>query len=190
MNQEKDFFTYIRQYIKPDPTDLQLIESLFTERSISKNAILIDAEKICSSLFFVKKGALRSFYETEEKEVTYWFATEGMFATSFYSFISRKIGFETIQCLEDSLLVEITYDKMQYAFSKSQNLESLWRKVSELYYLQLEERTYNFQLYNAKERYDILLEKYPDWPLRFSLGHIASYLGISQETLSRIRAKK
>ena len=190
METEHDFLKYIHQFIRPEDEELHFIESLFRERNFSKNQNIVDAGKVCSSLFFVKKGSLRSYYQTEEKEVTYWFSTEGMFATSFYSFISRKVGFETIQCLEDSVLIEIPYGKLQEAFLQSHKLETLWRKVSELYYVQLEERTYNFQRYDAKERYDILLSKYPEWIFRFSLGHIASYLGISQETLSRIRAKK
>jgi CRP-like cAMP-binding protein len=132
---------------------------------------------------------LRGFYTLSGKEITHWFAFENDFVTSFHSFITQEPTIENVQALEGSILWSISKERLNRLMTKHHEIESLVRKVYEKYYIRLEERYVNAQFKTATERYQQLLFENPHIIERVSLGHIASYLGISQETLSRIRNK-
>jgi CRP/FNR family transcriptional regulator, anaerobic regulatory protein len=159
-------------------------------RKVKKNEILIYEGKICSQLFFIKKGFLRGFHYQNGKEITAWFGFENDFATSTYSFVSQKTGYETIEVIEDSILYVIGYEDLNEIYHKHPEFNYAGRLLTEKYYIDLIERTLCLQFQSAKESYEQLVATHPNILKRASLGHIASYLGISQETLSRIRAKK
>jgi CRP-like cAMP-binding protein len=110
-------------------------------------------------------------------------------ATSLYSFETQTPNFENIEILEDSTLYAISYESLQYLYHHYPEFNLLGRRLVEKYYVELMERTLSFQFQSARERYLQLLTNRPQILQRASLGHIASYLGISQETLSRIRTK-
>ena len=158
------------------------------EFSVSKNTILIKEGERCRNLFFIKKGLLRGY--DEGKEITHWFAKEEEFGTSFYSFITNEPSPETIETLEDCELVQISHNDLQNLYSNFKETERIGRIITETYYIDLEERFLNIQFKSAKERYQNLIEKNPSLIQRASLGQIATYLGITQETLSRVRAEK
>ena len=159
-------------------------------KQASKGEILISEGKICDQLFFIKKGALRGFLYHNGKEITSWFGFEDDFATATYSFVSRKPGFETLEAIENSTLYVITYDDLENIYHKHPEFNYVGRLLTEKYYVDLMERTLCLQFQSAKESYEQLIANQPYILQRASLGHIASYLGISQETLSRIRTKK
>ncbi|HET7733492.1 MAG TPA: Crp/Fnr family transcriptional regulator [Paludibacter sp.] len=159
-------------------------------RKAKKGEILISEGKICNQLFFIKKGFLRGFHYQNGKEITAWFGFENDFATSIYSFVSQKAGFENIEVIEDSVLYVISYGDLNEIYRKHPEFNYAGRLLTEKYYVDLMERTLCLQFQSAKESYAQLVATRPHILKRASLGHIASYLGISQETLSRIRAKK
>jgi CRP-like cAMP-binding protein len=140
-------------------------------------------------LYFLQQGALRGSYLLEGKEVTHWFAFENDFVTSFHSFITSAPSVETIQLLEGSVLWSISKEQLTQLMNQYHEVERLVRIAYETYYIRLEERFVNAQFKTASERYQALLQQSPHILERVPLGHIASYLGISQETLSRIRGK-
>lgn len=164
--------------------------------SIAKNVLFSKGQKIinsnerCDTIFFVKKGLLRGYHLDDGKEVTNWFAQKSEFATCFYSFITNTFSFEIIETLEDCDLIEISYSSLQNLYVKFPETERIGRIITENYYIKLEERILNLQFKTAKERYQKLVFSKPLLLQRVSLGQIASYLGITQETLSRIRAEK
>jgi CRP-like cAMP-binding protein len=182
-------FNCIDQYYKISDTSKAALNKALREEELVKNTILVSEGSICNQLFFLEKGCVRGYYNLDGKEVTYWFSFENSFLTSFYSFISRKPGIENIELLEDSILWSIRYEALQELYDQHPDIERMVRIVYERYYIQLEERLISSQFKMASERYEQLLETSPHMLQRISLGHIASYLGISQETLSRIRAK-
>ena len=122
-------------------------------------------------------------------KITSWFAQENEFATCFYSFITNTTSFEIIEALEDCSMIKISYSDLQNLYIKFPETERVGRIITENYYIKLEERIINIQFKTAKERYQKLVESKSSLLQRASLGHIASYLGISQEALSRIRAE-
>lgn len=158
--------------------------------SVAKDSVLVKNGERCKHLYFINKGIVRGFYFDNGKEITHWFAQEDDFATSFYSFITNQPSPETIATLEDCELTQIAFDDLQKLYIKFPETERVGRIITETYYIDLEERFLNIQFKSAKERYQNLLEKNPSLLQRASLGQIATYLGITQETLSRVRAEK
>ncbi|MFT2009999.1 Crp/Fnr family transcriptional regulator [Pontibacter sp. 13R65] len=182
-------FDCISQYYPVSIGAWEALSKVLTKVEISKNSFLIQEGTVCNNLYFLEKGCLRGYYILDGKEITYWFGFENNFVTSFYSFISRKPGVENIQILEDSTLWGIRSDALNQLFDSHRDLERLVRIINEQYYIRLEERLMAMQFKTARERYEQLVENSPHILKRISLGQIASYLGISQETLSRIRTQ-
>lgn len=156
---------------------------------LSKGDFLLTEGKICNHLYFVEKGLIRGYYNLDGKEITHWFGFENDFVTSFHSFITQKPSVENLQALEPCTLWAISHKSLFKLYDEYPDIERLGRITYEKYYIRLEERYVNSQFKTASERYDNLVETNPQLLQRVSLGYIASYLGISQETLSRIRAK-
>ena len=165
------------------------MERCFEKIILSKNDFLLTEGKVCRHLYFLESGALRGFYTLEGKEITHWFGFEKDFVTSFHSFTTLEPAVENIQLLEGSILWAITKEKLTQLFNEYHEIERLMRIAYEKYYIRLEERFVNAQFKTASERYENLLQQTPHIIERVPLGYIASYLGISQETLSRIRGK-
>lgn len=176
--------------ILPISSDLETeLNSISKIVSVAKNTILVNERERCRNLYFIQKGLMRGYYYDENKEITHWFAQEAEFATSFYSFITGETSPETIETLEDCDLIQISYSHLQDLYKKFPETERLGRIITEKYYIKLEERFLNQRIRSAKDRYLALMEKNPGLLNRAALGQIASYLGIAQETLSRVRAE-
>ena len=155
----------------------------------SKNDYLLREGKTCRHLYFLQKGALRGYYNLEGKEITHWFAFEEDFVTSFHSFITQQPSVENIQLLEGSILWAISKESLTGLMNQYHEIERLVRIAYEKYYIRLEDRYVNAHFKTASERYVELLQQAPHILNRVHLGYIASYLGISQETLSRVRSR-
>ena len=174
------------------PLSAEAQESLsfcFKETVLSKEKYLVKKGQICSQLYFLEQGAVRGFYHAESKEITHWFGFENNFVTSFYSFTTAKPAVEYIQLLEYSVLWSISKEDMIKLCNQYHEVERLVRIAYENYYVRLEERFVNSHFKTAGELYENLLKQAPHIVERVPLGYIASYLGISQETLSRVRSR-
>lgn len=165
------------------------LKGLAKNISVAKGKALVKNGERCKHLYFIDKGLVRGFYYDNGKEITHWFAQEEDFATSFYAFITGEPSPESIETLEDCELTQIYFDDLQKLYSKFPETERVGRIITETYYINLEERFLNIQFKSAKERYQNLITKNPSIIQRASLGQIATYLGITQETLSRVRAE-
>lgn len=166
------------------------LENLVKVEQFEKDDFILKEGSTIKKLYCVENGLLRSFFHKDGKEVVKWFCYEGQFATSLYSFISQKPSYENIQAIEKSTLFSITYQDLQNLYETYPALERIGRLLTEQYYVMLEERIILLQFQTAKERYENFLRDEKCLINRISLGYLASYLGITQETLSRIRAKK
>ena len=180
---------HIKDYSPLSEEAQHALHDCFEQVVLSKNEYLLTEGKICRHLFFLQQGALRGFYNLDGKEITHWFGFEKDFVTSFHSFITQEPAVENIQLLEGSILWAISKDTLTGLFNQYHEIERLVRIAYEKYYIRLEERFVNAQFKTASERYETLLLQTPHIIERVPLGHIASYLGISQETLSRIRSR-
>ncbi|HTH56811.1 MAG TPA: Crp/Fnr family transcriptional regulator [Cyclobacteriaceae bacterium] len=185
----KALFEHINQYSPLADTTWKDLEAALKKVDLAKGEFLIKEGKVCQHVYFLEKGCLRGFYDLDGKEITHWFAFENTFVTSFFSFISRKPSFENIQLMEDGTLWALTYEDLQQLYLTHADMERMGRIMHERYYVMLEERFVRNHFKEAKERYENLTLNSPHILQRVPLGYIASYLGITQETLSRIRAK-
>ncbi len=165
-----------------------VLAKVITKRELSKGTLLLEQGKTCKHLNFLEIGFARAFYYRDGKEITSWFAFENDIVASMYSFTTQKPSLENIEIVETSVVHSISYDQLQQLYQKYSEFNLIGRLLTEKYFIELEERIFSLQNQTAKERYQEILKYKPELLQRASLGHIASYLGISQETLSRIRA--
>ncbi|WP_291098131.1 MULTISPECIES: Crp/Fnr family transcriptional regulator [unclassified Empedobacter] len=168
---------------------IQLIADKIQLIRLPKNTTLIDADKVEKKLYFIKKGIVRAYTIDDGKEITFWFGKEGDLILSMRSYVENKIGYETIELMEDCELYEIKSSDLQLFYATNLEIANWGRKLAEIELIKTEERFVSRQLGTAIDRYKKLLEENPSLINRVQLGYIASYLGISQVTLSRIRAE-
>ena len=191
-NMDTKIATFI-QNIHPLSDDiLEDVISHFQHLEYPKNYLLLKQGRPCKHLWFLIQGAVRYFYTDEDgKDSNVWFSLDTDVITDAPSFVSHKPSNECIQLLEDSELYAIERNNL-YSLLQKHHSFALWhiRLVEKHYVSQIEERTSDLQFLTAKQRYEKLLLQFPNISNRISLGHIASYLNITQETLSRIRSGK
>lgn len=183
------FIDFLKNSITLSEEIEQALYAKIDEVSFAKNEVILKEGSLCKSLYFIEKGLTRGFLIKRGKEITNWFAPENTLATSVYSFISEKPSFENIVAVEDCNFQRIFRRDLYALYDRFPALNEMGRKLIELYYLELEERTIAFQFQSSKQRYVSFLQNEGHLLHRISLGHLASYLGMTQETLSRIRSQ-
>jgi len=139
-------------------------------------------------LFFLIKGSLKAYYIHNDKKITDWFAFENQFITSSSSYLSDEPSLHFIETIEDCVVLETEKSSVELLCKKHHDFEHLFRVVLSKVIVQFRYRIASIQFKTVKQRYESLIEQYPQIELTVPLGDIASYLGITQETLSRIRA--
>lgn len=169
---------------------LAAISYRFKEEKFKKNEVAEVEGTICKKLYFIEKGVARLFYQRDGKDITGWFSTDGDFITSNDSFFQRKPSHLNLEFLEDALVQTIHIDELEDLFKKYPEMERFGRLLTYQLLTTLSERMYSMLFQPAEKRYQLLMVHYPEVLMRAPLGDIASFLGISQETLSRIRAQK
>ncbi len=167
-----------------------LLEEICELVEVPKNTTVIYADKTSPFLYFQKNGICRIYYHKIEKEIILGFTFPGEVLMSLNSYIHQQPGYETIQTLEKSQLYRLSIQKLQELYQSHTSISNWGRRLSELEALKIEERLMLRLFRSSYESYEELLKKAPNITNRIKLGYIASYLGISQVTLSRIRGIK
>lgn len=156
---------------------------------VRKSDFLVKSGDICSYVYFVQKGILRGYVQDGKKEITTWITSENEMATSITSFHIQQRAFENIQAIEDCELIGLHYDDLQYLYAQFPEVNVAGRKILEKYYRDAEERAYIARLTEATSKYQRFIATKSYMLNRVPLKFIASYLGMTLETLSRIRSK-
>ncbi|WP_016951609.1 Crp/Fnr family transcriptional regulator [Anabaena sp. PCC 7108] len=180
----------LNQYVILNPAHQEELSKLVKPQELPKDSILLKCGEVSNNLHFLLQGSVRAIYYNDSKEITSWFGFEGDFINSFYSFVSRKPSPESIVVISDCKLLSISYQTLQSLYEKDLVWNKLGRLIIEKYYAEYRERILSLQSMSAAERYDQILQERPDILEKVKLGHLASYLGITQETLSRLRATR
>lgn len=166
------------------------IRKKFVGQTYAKTEILQEAGNIVRTLYFIEKGLIRIFYhKSNGKDVTYGYYQEGDFVTIPESFYTQCPSKYHMEMLEDGLVYAISYTDLHLLLKEFPQMQQLENKTLQNFLLKAGERIVALQFQTARQRYDTMIEKQPEIILRAPLGSIASYLGITQETLSRIRNK-
>ena len=176
--------------IHPIPAESKYaISQLTREVSFPKGYILLKANKIETSIYLVKKGIVRAYSDLDGNDITFWFGQEGDPVISMKSYVSNQKGYEDIELLEDCTFYELKISDLQNLYLKDIHIANWGRRFAEKELIKTEERLISRQFRPAIDRYKDLLNDHPDLVQRVPLGHIASYLGITQVSLSRVRAE-
>ncbi|PZP41284.1 MAG: Crp/Fnr family transcriptional regulator [Pseudopedobacter saltans] len=166
-----------------------LIVSATTEVHFPKGHILFKENRYEQNVYFLKSGIARAFSTIDDGEITFWFGMQGDFIISMQNYIENRRSYETIELLEDAELYQISNKNLQNLYNQNVEIANWGRKLAEKELVKTEKRFISRQLGTATERYKELLNTYPDLMQRVALCHIASFLGITQVSLSRIRAE-
>jgi len=161
-----------------------------TEMEFKKGQNVLEEGEVCRAIYFINKGLCRSYYNLDGKEINTAFYFENEFVTNLKSLKTESKSEYAIEAYEKSAVIRLDKVKLLNAYNKSSEVESFGRRVLELVMLKQEEHANSFKLLSPKQRFDNLIVQQPDFLQRVSLTQIASYLGISRETLSRFRAVK
>ncbi len=181
---------YIQDRIQVSPSELETILSYFKPYKAFKNEILIQQGQIGQRTFFVGKGCLRIFFNNEQgQDTTRYIALENNFATSLVSFITGEPSQECIQAVENSDLLYITQQDFYHLLEIIPSWDKFYRIYLEKAYVNNTNRLMSFVTMDARERYQLLLQQNPAIVMRLPNKLVASYLNISQETLSRLKGK-
>lgn len=170
-------------------TSLELLKDCISEVSFPKGILLLRADKVETDIYFIKSGIVRAYSDTENNEITFWFGKEGEAIISMKSYIENQKGYENIELLENCQLYKINTQDLQNLYQKDIHIANFGRRFAEQELIKTEERLISRQFKTASQRYNELLKENPSLIQRVQLGHIASYLGITQVSLSRIRSE-
>ncbi len=164
------------------------IKDSVIHKEYQKKTIIQKAGSIANQIYFIEKGIVRHFYAIDKKIFTTWFSQEGEFISNS-SFFLQKAGAENIESLEYLHLSAINHTDFEQLCKKHYEIEHIIRIAMTINFFTLDNHYAHTNMYSATERYKVLMQKHPDFLLRVPLIYIANFLGISPETLSRIRAK-
>ena len=183
-------FTLFVKNIYPVSTAVQEFMNQRTySKQLTKGELLVAAGDMCPNLYLIRKGVLRSYVKEGIKEITTWISGEQELVTCITCFGLQQPARENIQALEDCELTVMSLEDLQYLYDNFPEANIVGRKVLEKYYRDAEERAFIARLMEATSKYKHFIATKSDLLNRVPLKFIASYLGMTLETLSRIRSK-
>ncbi|MEM7298373.1 MAG: Crp/Fnr family transcriptional regulator [Bacteroidota bacterium] len=158
--------------------------------SLEKGEILVREGEYADKAYFILHGCARAYYLNDGRDISDWFAFENEFISSIVSFFGKEPSPHYIELLQDAIVLQISRTTIESLSDKYHDFERLIRVVVTETMLRQRERISSILFQSAKERYDHIMRIRPDITNRVPLMHIASYLGITLETLSRIRGSR
>jgi len=157
--------------------------------SFRKGKLLLKAGQLCEHIYFIKKGAVRGFIKDGTKDITTWITAENEMVSSISSLDMSEPAQENMQAIENCELLALTYDDFLGLYIKFPEFNIVARKILQKYYQDAERRAFIARVTKAEKKYRLFLTRYGHLANRIPLKYIASFLGITLETLSRVRKK-
>lgn len=183
------FFDTVSQLTHLTPEGRDALASVLKLKEINRGEVLLKVDTVCNHVFYIESGLTRTFYYKDGRDVTDWISTEGTFACSIVSFITRQPDRRGIEALENCRIYSVHYNDLEKLYAKYHDIERLGRMLVSMGLVQLQKRFDDLHFATARERYMQILTETPSLVQRVPLGVLASFLGITQETLSRIRSQ-
>jgi len=169
----------------------EFLYSISKEKTLPKGEVLIRQGQVVKNTFFVIEGCLRSYViDRNGKEHTLQFAIKDWWISDYISIHTNELATLTVECLTESKVIEFNAKELDGIHARFPEFESYQRHNLERHVVSLHKRIINQLQLSAPERYDLFLKQYPDIEQYTRNYHIASYLGITQQSLSRIRVEK
>lgn len=190
MNPELSLFKlYLNSVVSMDDRSFDLCKDFIEVREAGKNQFLIQEGDKSDQIYFVISGLLRTFHLKNGIEVNSCFCAENSIACSFESFIHGTTSKEYIQTIEATKILRLSKSTLENLTESSRAWSDLQRQLTQLECLRLNERISAMNFATASEKYEALMLNQPELVRRVPVQYLASYLGISRETMSRVRAK-
>lgn len=187
----ENLYTYIKlHHPEISEKNWEALKRVLTTKHFKKGEPLLETGEICKSIFFIGSGYCRAVYSFEGQELNTNFYFENELATNIRSLKQEKGSEYMIQAEENLEVVIFDKDKLYELFSRSSEIDAMGRKLMEGVLARQEEQAKLFQHDTARKRYDYMIQIQPQVVERVPLEHIASYLGISLDTLLRIHQEK
>jgi len=181
---------YLRQNLHGVDDIHEAVIALFKSITVKKGGVLLAYGETCDKLYFVNQGCARCYYLTEQgAEKSRLIAFEGMVITSLGSFISGRPSFEAVDVLENSELLYISRSNFYNLLQTCPEWQQFYSKLLEFAYLYQNKKIEELVTLSAGDRYALLLKESPHYIKRLSNKILASYLDITQETLSRLKSR-
>ncbi len=179
----------IRSFIELEPKETDIVKLFFKEKTLRKGEFFLAEGQVCKYAGFLLKGVMRYYINHDGEEKTYAFAQEDNFVCNNESFIPQTPSTKIIQALEDCQLLQISYDDLQVFYQSVGQGERFGRLVIEQVFIETLQDLSSFYTDTPEYRYEKFIKKHPDLQQRISQYHIASYVGVKPQSLSRIRKR-
>jgi CRP/FNR family transcriptional regulator, anaerobic regulatory protein len=186
----EDILKYLEAIYPLSEASRNYFASTLKLRKVAKKELLLKAGHVCRNIYFIKKGLVRCFYTNKSVEVSSWFMKEGDLIISVESFFQQTPSKENIHVLEDCIVYSMEYAELQYLYRNYLECNYIGRVLTEKYYTLSEQRISALRMPLVSDRYKYLMDNQPELIQRVPSKYIASYLRVTEQSLSRIRGKK
>jgi len=190
IEQTSEIFRHFKKYIKLSDTLKSELTKRIVFKTFKKGELIHNADIVCTKSYFIQKGLLRTYFIKDGKEISEYFSAENEWCNSPRSFRTRQKDIYYIDAIENTDAFCLQVNDLVFLFENFPEMERYARLSMGTVFGHFLERITSLRFTTAKEKYNHFIETYYDIHHRIPLGMIASYLGITQETLSRIRAEK
>jgi CRP-like cAMP-binding protein len=179
----------LNQFYLQDENVINYFRENITPVTFKRGDLLVKSGAFCDHIYFIKKGVLRGIIREGKKDITTWVSADNELVTSISSIDLQTTSFENIEAIENCELLAISNEAMNDLYIRFPDFNITGRKLLQKYYRDAEKRAYISRLNKAETKYSFFLENYSHLANRIQLRYIASFLGITLETLSRVRKK-
>lgn len=178
---------HIGEIISLADEEIQILQGFFTKKRFRKRQFLIQEHQPVHEIFLIEKGILKSsIIDNAGKEHILQFAAAHWWISDFAGFFKQEASSLAVECIEDSEVYAISYNDLNILCSQIPTMEHFFRVKSNFGYVALQQRILSLMSKSAKERYEDFIQQYPGFIDHIPKQLIASYLGVSRETLSRL----
>ena len=190
MNAQAILRQYIHQFVQPSDEQMDLFLQLMDVQKVAKGEILVEAGSVCQQVWFVTGGILRHYLLHNGKEGTVWFSFEGDIITDIGSLVTQRPAVHNIIAVTDCELLSMAATDLQFLYDTEKVWERFGRLTSVHYLLLQMDRVNDLLFKTGREKYEDFIASHPTALQYIPLQQIADYIGITSETLSRIRGKR
>ncbi|WNJ17104.1 Crp/Fnr family transcriptional regulator [Pontibacter sp. G13] len=185
---KSSFRNFLSQFDLLTESEIEEMVRIASPRHLNRGDYLIQAGMVCQEVAFVVSGVVRSYYHTlSGEEVTYCFRFQDGFLAAYSSFISQKPTSEYLQAISPTELLVISKSEIHRLENSSVNFLRFFKFMAEQEFIAMEARIFQLQQKSSESRYRDLIENHPEYLHLIPLNHLASYIGVTQRHLSRIR---
>jgi len=185
-----DLLTFIHSFSDFSEESWNLLRSVIIKTEFKKGEHLVEADKVCNSLFFIRKGYCRAFNIQDGIEINTSFYFENDIATNMNSYVFNQKSTFAIQACEPVSAYRFDKSDVFEISKKAPEIELIAKRNLQMIAAKQEKQLELYRLLTARQRYEYLEKNQPEIIQRVSLTQLSSYLGVARETLSRIRNKR